>query len=37
MSECSRCGSNPQLPSGTLCMECVREQIEEHDAEVADE
>lgn len=37
MSDCSRCGSRPQLPTGTLCMECLREDIAEHDEEAVDE
>ncbi len=31
MNECSRCGENEQLPTGTLCMECVRDDLDEYD------
>jgi len=37
MTECSRCGENEQLPTGTLCMECVRDDLDEYDEKTASE
>lgn len=30
---CSRCEQNEQLPTGTLCMGCVRDDLAKYDAE----
>ena len=33
MSVCSRCEENEQLPTGTLCMECVRSDLQDYESD----